>query len=167
MARVQRESQGCRRCALGKKRKGRLRWGENLCYSGYKGVGPVGRVAHTAGSSSHPLRGGCPGPVLPASRLSWDMVKAGFYNLLNLSDFPKTPCPSVHSSQELGLASKKGRHRSAITRRRRAGSWTGTAQPWCWTSRACPDYCDLGTHCSSCCYFLIPKRVSLLPPTLD
>lgn len=76
--------------------------------SDHKGGGPVDRMAHTAGSSSQLaaprrlFRARAPGfpPLLQ------HLVKAGFYNPLNLSNFPKIPCPSVHSSQELGLASK-------------------------------------------------------------
>lgn len=48
-----------------------------------------------------------------------------FLNPLNLSDFPKIPCPSVHSSQELGLASKKGGHSSAITQARESRELDG------------------------------------------
>lgn len=49
----------------------------SLGCSDHKGGGPVGRAAHTAGSSSQ-LRGGCSGLALPASRLCCDKVKAGF-----------------------------------------------------------------------------------------
>lgn len=71
------------------------------------------------------LRGGCSEPALPASRLCCDKLKAGFYTPLNLSDFPKIPCPSVHSSQELGLASKKGGHSSVITQARESRELDG------------------------------------------